>query len=250
MLSAFLPLVMNTAILQVLKVYHTPIEYIDNMAFIGILNLESVTIGTTGLTTMPPLDPVKGSILFLYLFENSISFVPSFYFNGFNSLQVLNLRRNFLHIFPDVTSLSYTLVHLDFNYNRINSIPRTFYITKFLHLEKLLLYSNHIPTFDYEGISSWPKLNYLELGINNITNLPDMRNQYNNCSTILRRKCLVLLFKNPIDCNGTSSATVSHIVKQSINPIIMNCFMLIQPKDIRCASPPHLCGRILHNLSK
>ena len=250
MLSAVLPLVMNTAVFQVLKVYHTPIEYIDNMAFIGICNLESVTIGTTGLTTMPPLDPVKGSILFLYLFENNISFVPSSYFNGFNSLQVLNLRQNFLHIFPDVTSLSYTLVHLEFDYNRINSIPRTFYMTKFLHLEKLLLYSNHIPTFDYEGISSWPKLNFLDLGINNITNLPDMRNQYNNCSTILRKKCSVKLFKNPIDCNGTSSATVFHIVNQSINHIIVNCFMRIQPKDIRCASPPHLCGRMLHNLSK
>ena len=243
-------LVLRVGIFQDVKVVHTFLEYIDNMAFRGNWNLESIAIAHTRLTTMPPLNPVKRNLQYLFLFHNSISFVPSLYFKGFYSLKHLDLRSNSLQIFPDVTSLSCTLVQLAFSYNCIETIPHTFYMTKFSHLEKLLLYSNHIPTFDYGTISSWPNLNHLDLAKNDITNLPDIQNQYNNCSTILRTKCSVLLYKNPINCNGTSFATVSHIIQHRKNPTIINCHMLIYPKYIRCASPPHLYGRVIRNLSE
>ena len=195
-----------------------------------------------------PLGPVKRNIQFLYLSENNISFIPSPYFKGFNSLQQLDLHRNSLQIFPDVTSLSFTLVLLDLDYNRIISIPRKFFMTKFLRLEKLLLQSNKIPSFDYDSIAPWPKLSDIDLGMNDITSLPDIQDEYNNCSTILRIKCLMILYMNPINCSNMLSGTVSHIVKQRINPAILNCYMLINPKYIRCVSPPHLCVRMLHNL--
>ena len=172
MLSLCMPLVLNIDIFQELEVVHTPIEYVDKMAFVGNWELESITIASTRLTTMPSLGPVKRNILFLYLFENNISFIPSLYFNGFDSLEQLKLHRNCFQIYPDVTSLSHKLVLLDFTYNSIKSIPHTFFMTKFVRLEKLYLHSNDIPTFDYNSIASWPKLNYIDLGMNDITTLP------------------------------------------------------------------------------
>ena len=241
---------LNINIFQDLEVHHTFITYIDNMAFAGNWTLESIMIVYAGLTDMPPLGPVKRNIQFLYLFENNISFISSLYFKGFDFLQQLDLHRNSLQIFPDVTSLSFTLVLLDLDYNRIKSIPHKFFMTKFLRLEKLYLQSNKIPSFDYDSIAPWLKLNYIDLGMNDITTLPDIQDEYNNCSTILRIKCLVILYMNPINCSNMLSGTVSHIVRQSIYPTILNGYMLINPKYIRCASPPHLCGRVLHNLSE
>ena len=185
MIFTFAILVLNINIFQHLEVHHTFIKYIDNMAFAGNWTLENIMIVYAGLTALSPLGPVKRNIQFLYLSENNISFIPALYFKGFDSLQQLDLHRNSLQIFPDVTSLSFTLVLLDLDYNRIKSIPRKFFMTKFL----LYVQSNKIPSFNYDSIAPWPKLSYIDLGMNDTITLPDIQDEYNNCSTVLLIKC-------------------------------------------------------------
>ena len=57
-----------------------PIFYIEEMVFAGLHMLRTVQITSGGLRSMPPLTPVKNTLVGLTLTNNNISGVPPDYF--------------------------------------------------------------------------------------------------------------------------------------------------------------------------
>ena len=227
----------------------SPIEYIDKMAFTGNLLLVVLKLTNTGLTTMPPLDLVKRRLLVLSLDCNQISIVPSAYFKGFDHLKEVSLQQNIIQTFPDMTPLSDTLVSIKLFDNQIQSITRSFYMTTFNQMERLHLGSNHISSFDYESFAAWPKLIQVGLGSNKITALPYVAQEHRNCTDDHLLFCFMYLADNPIRCDGRLASLIKQNVSLDDKCIKWSCRMTIR-SIIRCASPPHLCGRMIGELSK
>ena len=219
------------------------------MAFVGSWALIYLGIEHAGLTTMPPLDPIKQHLKRLYLRHNCISVVPSAYFKGFDYLQEVFLPYNILNTFPEVTPLSHSLRHLRLGNNQIQDIPQYFYMTKFSYMNELSLPFNQISSFDYDSILAWPSLPKVVLQFNKIKLLPDIPQTQENCSQTFRGICLLNLSGNPIDCNCKAASIIQENATVYGRCIYLKCPLTISLL-IRCASPPHLHGRMLTDLSK
>ena len=211
--------------------------------------LEIVEISETGLTIMPPLHPVKRRLMRLSLNRNKISVVPSTYFKGFDNILELNLEHNILHIFPDVTPISYTLRGLSLRENQIQIIPRDIYLTPFNHLQTLILDENQISSFDYKSVLAWPNLTNVALSFNKIRSFPDTSYKHRDCPDDSWWNCFLYLNDNPIDCDSRLASLIKQNISLGDKCIKLGCPLTIR-SAIRCASPAHLCGRMISDLSK
>ena len=211
--------------------------------------LEILEISETGLTIMPPLHPVKRRLMRLSLNRNKISVVPSTYFKGFDNILELNLEHNILHAFPDVTPISHTLRYLYLRDNQMQIIPRNIYFTPFNRLQTLILDENQISSFDYKSILAWPNVTTVALTSNTIRSLPDTSYKHKDCPDNSWWKCFLYLNDNPIDCDSRLAGLIKQNISFGDNCIKWGCHLMIC-SAIRCASPAHLCGRMISDLSK
>ena len=211
--------------------------------------LEILEISETGLTIMPPLHPVKRRLMRLSLNHNKISVVPSTYFKGFDNIIELKLEHNTLHTFPDVTLISHTLRDLSLIDNLIQIIPRNIYLTPFNHLQTLILNKNQISSIDYKSILAWPNLTHVVLSFNKIRSFPDTSYKHGDCPDDFSWKCFLYLNENPLDCDSRLASLIKQNISLGDSCIKWGCPLTIR-SIMRCASPAHLCGRMISDLSK
>ena len=225
------------------------IYQIDEMAFVGIHSLRTIRLEETSLTTMPPLAPLKPTLEGLFLSANNISFVPKNYFLGFQKLHTLKMWNNNLCLIPDTTPLRHTIIYVNLGANKIRSISGGLIGTIYPHIKYIHLGYNDIHTFDWEVMSFWPALHFLNLRYNNIVNLPTSypMSDGRNCSGENPNVILDFTF-NPTHCGEAVKYIIS---RRAIHFAEMNsCVRIIDLGHIVCASPAELRGRNLDEFGK
>ena len=98
-------------------------------------------------------------------------------------------------------------------------------MTKFSHMTMLKLESSRISEFDYGSISAWPELTNLYLGSNNISSLPDINDQHENCSMMHRQKYVLILSPNPVDCDSRAANIIVQQVHLDVGVATRNCYI-------------------------
>ena len=197
---------------------------------------------------MPPLDPIKKTIIFLDLSSNIILSVPQNYFDGYRHLKRLNLSWNKLSVSPNVQLLNRTLEVFLLNYNKITALSGSVIEQEFRKLKELGLQSNLLTLFAVRFISYWPSLRLLDISFNPLTTVPNTSGL-----NITRSQDMILALKSDtIECDSGiawlfdglhESETIGHSYKKE--SIRTEGFM-----KSKCSTPMTLRGRIVGQLSK
>ena len=219
------------------------------MAFAGIHTLQRMSLIDTGLSSMPPLTPVKNTLRNLCLDHNNISYVPPGYFLGFNKLGTLSMNSNLLLEVPDVYPLLNTITKLFLNTNHVLSISGGLNGTTYPLMRYISLAGNAITMFDSDMMSFWPLLKLLILSGNRIVYLPTSypKNDEQRCP---EGRTDLHFVRNPIHCDGAVEGIITRRIDGHHYVDWNPCVRISELSFTVCASPSYLCGRNLVELSK
>ena len=197
---------------------------------------------------MPPLDPIKKTLIFIDLSSNNILSVPRNYFDGYRHLKRLNLSGNELSIAPNVQLLNRTLEVFLLNYNKITTLSGSVTEQEFKKLKELGLNSNLLTVFAVRFLSYWPSLRLLDISFTPLTTVPNTSGL-----NITRSQDIILaLASDTIECDSgiawlfgglQGSETIGHSYRK--DSIRTEGFM-----KSKCATPMTLSGRVVGQLSK
>ena len=133
-----------------------------------------LVLNRCGLNRMPPLCPIKDTLVTLHLTHNCLIDIPGNYFSGFTHLRSINLVNNKLLAVPNITLLKATLASLYLSANQIPSFEPFLTSTTFPLLRVLGVDKNMIKYLSRDMIGCWPNLWTLCLRNNLLKKLEDL----------------------------------------------------------------------------
>ncbi|XP_053560671.1 fibromodulin [Bombina bombina] len=139
-------------------------DKVGRKIFTKLKGLERLYLQHNNLTRIP--SGLPRSLRELHLSSNQISRVPSNALEGLENLTALYLHENQI---PDVGGALRglkSLVHLDLSNNQLNKLPEKLPDT----LEQLYLEYNQLSTVPSEYFKAYPKLQYVRISHNRLTN--------------------------------------------------------------------------------
>ena len=159
---------------QRLRFFGKPIYVIEEDAFVGMHSLITLDLTYCQLKTMPPLNPLKGTLETLNLDQNDLVNVSSDYFHDFFTLKSVTLSyNNFIEV-PNTLPLNTTLQYLYMSRNKVQSFEPS--LTNVTFTEVLILHMayNEIRYLSRDMVRCWPKLLILYLNNNLLKSLEDL----------------------------------------------------------------------------
>uniref|UniRef100_A0A8C4UFG7 Fibromodulin n=1 Tax=Falco tinnunculus TaxID=100819 RepID=A0A8C4UFG7_FALTI len=153
-------------------------EKMGKRVFAKLKNLERLYMNNNNLTKMP--SPLPRSLRELHLSYNQISRVPSNALEGLENLTALYLSHNY--IFEMGASLKglKSLILADLSYNHLRKVPDGLPTA----LEQLYLEYNYINTIPDDYFKVSPKLLYVRMSHNSLTNQGLSTNTFNSSSIL------------------------------------------------------------------
>lgn len=153
-------------------------ERMGKRVFAKLKNLERLYLNNNNLTKMP--SPLPRSLRELHLSYNHISKVPSNALEGLENLTALYLSHNY--IFEMGASLKglKSLILADLSYNHLRKVPDGLPMA----LEQLYLEYNYINTIPDDYFKVSPKLLYVRMSHNSLTNQGLSTNTFNSSSIL------------------------------------------------------------------
>ena len=142
---------------------------------------------------MPPLIPIKDTLVKLDLGGNDLAFIESNYFKGFCRLITLFLSFNHLSAIPDITFLASSLKNFDISDNSLLSLKPVLSEVSYLKLARLVVSYNNISELTAFMLTRWPRLEHLAIEHNLLETLEDL-------SGITRVTILKVLMKHQVAC--------------------------------------------------
>ena len=124
--------------------YGSTIHVIEDDAFVGLDNLNILSLSYCGLNEMPPLVPVNGNLDILRLSYNCLIVIPADYFCGFTSLMTISLDYNKLLAVTNITPLMAQLTHLGLGGNKVPSFEPFLMRTTLPTMRQLIVDNNKI----------------------------------------------------------------------------------------------------------
>ena len=224
----------GNVIFQHIRITNIKIHEIDEMAFVGIHCLRTIRLEETSLTSMPPLAPLKSTFEGLFLSANDISFVPKNHFLCLDNLHTLKMWNNDLCFILDITPLSHTMIYVNLSASKIRSISGSLIKTIYPHMKNIYFGYNNVHEFDWEVMTFWPALQYMNLKYNNIVSLPTSYSMPidRNCSG--NNPTVILDFTyNPIHCGEAVKYIISR--RASYAAEMNSCVRIIYLKHMVCA---------------
>lgn len=153
-------------------------EKMGKRVFAKLKNLERLYLDHNNLTKMPT--PLPRSLKELHLTYNQISKVPPNALEGLENLTALYLRHNQIHeIGSNLRGLK-SLILADLSYNQLRKVPDGLPGS----LEQLYLENNQIHTVPDDYFKVSPKLLYVRLSHNSLTNEGVSPNAFNTSSLL------------------------------------------------------------------
>ena len=143
---------------------------------------------------MPPVIPIKDTLVELDLGGNYLAFIESNYFKGFRRLTTLFLSFNHLSAIPDITFLASSLENFDISDNSLLSLKHVLSEISYPKLARLVVSHNNISELTAFMLTRWPRLGHLAIDHNLLETLEDL-------SGITRVTILKVLMKNQVVCN-------------------------------------------------
>uniref|UniRef100_A0A8V1A8Y8 Fibromodulin n=1 Tax=Gallus gallus TaxID=9031 RepID=A0A8V1A8Y8_CHICK len=153
-------------------------EKMGKRVFAKLKNLERLYMNNNNLTKMP--SPLPRSLRELHLSYNQISKVPSNALEGLENLTALYLSHNY--IFEMGASLKglKSLILADLSYNHLRKVPDGLPMA----LEQLYLEYNYINAIPDDYFKVSPKLLYVRMSHNSLTNQGLSTNTFNSSSIL------------------------------------------------------------------
>ena len=145
--------------------------FIHSEAFSGLSNLTVLRIDKYELSSPPPLDNIRESLLVLTVKNANLSAIPHSYFSGCDSLQQLILKQNRLTTIPNLLDVSDTLRFVNFDHNDITAVT-PLYDLIFPVLKYVYLMHNKIHQVDVKRLH-FPRLHGMDLRCSSRTGSPD-----------------------------------------------------------------------------
>ena len=170
-----------------------PINNISKWAFHGLPELHKLVMRSCQLTEPPPIAPIAGTLRYLELAKNNLTYIPAEYFTGCNLLDTLSLRGNRLSVVPDVWNVNTTLRRFHLNDNFITCIE-SLYFVPMIKLTTLVLAGNLLTEIAFEN-TVWPVITSIALSNNFLTTI-----ELSGLSRV-SGKVIVLVRDNPWHCD-------------------------------------------------
>ena len=104
---------------QLIDIRSMPIHMFEESAFRGLASLQTLRIEGCQIPKMPPINPVKRTLIELMLSHNILTSIPEEYFYGFTELWTLDLPCNAFTANTQLHLLSFTLYNLYLDSNII-----------------------------------------------------------------------------------------------------------------------------------
>ena len=221
-----------------MRIIQCHISLLEDHAFIGLVQLGVLQIAGCGLTSMPPVSDVKGTLTELSLNSNRISCVPHGYFLGFKKLSSLSLVGNLLIEIPNVSDLASTLYSLGVSRNNITCFPKWMLNISMANLRDLPISENRIREFPPMILRCQSQLESVNLRWNELTTVP----QYNGVTRNIT--ATVTILGNPLHCDS-SLAWLVRASQIGTDDITTGA---VEYSGGQCESPQRLKGRSLDNM--
>ncbi|XP_044307273.1 fibromodulin [Varanus komodoensis] len=170
----------NATSLEWLALHNNQItsEKMGKRVFAKLKNLERLYLDRNNLTKIPT--PLPRSLRELHLSYNQISKVPSNALEGLENLTALYLSHNQIYeMGPNLKGLK-SLILADLSYNQLRKVPDGLPSA----LEQLYLEHNHIYTIPDDYFKVSPKLLYVRMSHNSLTNEGLATNAFNTSSLL------------------------------------------------------------------
>ena len=142
-----------------------PIHLFEEQAFRGLTSLHKLNMRRCEISEMPPLNPVKRTLISVRLSHNRIKSIPGEYFIGFLKLSTLDLSFNLLQSISQLHPLSDTLEQLYLDSNKLEDFPSNVHNITYTVLVILHLPQNYLSAFRKTMLKSFPSLRTLHLSI-------------------------------------------------------------------------------------
>ncbi|XP_013913648.1 PREDICTED: fibromodulin [Thamnophis sirtalis] len=153
-------------------------EKLGKRVFAKLKNLERLYLDHNNLTKMP--HPLPPSLRELHLAYNQISKIPSNALEGLDNLTALYLSHNRIQEMGSNLKWLNSLILADFSYNQLTKVPGGLPST----LEQLYLEHNHINAVPDDYFKVSPKLLYVRMSHNILTNEDLSPNAFNTSSIL------------------------------------------------------------------
>ena len=153
-----------------------PIHLFEEQAFRGLTSLHKLNMRRCEISEMPPLNPVKRTLISVRLSHNRIKSIPGEYFIGFLKLSTLDLSFNLLQSISQLHPLSDTLEQLYLDSNKLEDFPSNVHNITYTVLVILHLPQNYLSAFRKTMLKSFPSLRTLHLMKNFISYVEDLSN--------------------------------------------------------------------------
>ncbi|XP_006025088.1 fibromodulin [Alligator sinensis] len=153
-------------------------EKMGKKIFAKLKNLERLYLNNNNLTKMP--GPLPRSLRELHLAYNQISKIPANALEGLENLTALYLSHNYIYEIAASFKGLKSLILVDLSYNHLRKVPDGLPIA----LEQLYLDYNYINTIPDEYFKVSPKLLYVRLAHNTLTNEGLASNAFNSSSIL------------------------------------------------------------------
>ncbi|XP_038236045.1 fibromodulin [Dermochelys coriacea] len=153
-------------------------EKMGKKVFAKLKNLERLYLDNNNLTKMP--SPLPRSLRELHLAYNQITRIPSNALEGLENLTALYLSHNQIHDIGASFKGLKSLILVDLSYNHLRKLPDGLPSS----LEQLYLEHNYIYTIPDEYFKVSPKLLYIRLSHNSLTNEGLSSNTFNTSSIL------------------------------------------------------------------
>ena len=123
------------------------ISSIPGKPFINNNRLTNLNLGGNQLVHPPDLDGSCGSLLYLLMPYNDLTYFPQNYFNGCTKLRTVHLPGNQITSFPNFAPIGSLLRFIQIHKNHLNeTIPKDA-IAMHPNLRRLYLHDNQLPAF-------------------------------------------------------------------------------------------------------
>ena len=225
---------------------NNPVISVEPQVFQGH-PIRNFKIKSSDLTSPVPLTDIKHTLVALSLTYSKIRFIPYHYFHGCRILSEVIFDYNQIASLPDLGYISDTLVCLSLWGNNINHVDFPQNVT-FATLEYLYLGSNGISFLDMRFLSRMPSLDFLDIRLNNITQLQNPEN------LVISKNARLFLSQNPWHC-GINMAWMlnwnytKHVGRAIVWAFFAN-FTVIDIWKVKCHTPSNLQGILLMDTSK
>ncbi|CAH2221299.1 fibromodulin [Pelobates cultripes] len=153
-------------------------DKVGRKVFSKLRGLERLYMQNNNLTRIP--SGLPRSLRELYLSSNQISKMPANALEGLENLTALDLHRNQINEVGSALRGLKSLVHLDISNNQLRKLPDTLPGS----LEQMYLEYNYVSSVPSEYFKAYPKLQYVRISHNRLTNEGFPETTFNTTSLV------------------------------------------------------------------